>query len=69
MVKVKVIGAYVDGHGPGSIVEVDEKTADYLERIGYGKIQVEAEAKAEAPKESPKKSKPKAKPKKAKKDE
>lgn len=67
MVKVKVIGAYVNEHGPGSIVEVDDKTADYLERIGYGKKQVETE---EAPKESPKpKAKAKAKSKAKKKSE
>lgn len=41
MIKVEVIGAYVNEHGPGSIVEVDEKTANYLERIGYGKKLVE----------------------------
>ncbi|PAE24072.1 hypothetical protein [Bacillus sp. 7894-2] len=68
MAKVKVIGAYVDGHGPGSIVEVNDKTAAYLERIGYGKIQVETEQKEakEEPKSKPKakaKSKSKSKPK------
>lgn len=42
--KVEITGAYVDGHGPGSTIEVDQKTAEYLERLGYGKIVVEAES-------------------------
>lgn len=63
-VKVEVIGAYVDEHGPGSIVSVDEKMADYLERIGYGKkieVEVEKSPKAE-PKERPIKKTTKKKP-------
>lgn len=38
MPKVKVTGAYVNGHGPGTTIEVDEKSAKYLERVGYGEI-------------------------------
>lgn len=59
MKSVKVIGAYVDGHGPGSIVSVDEKTANYLERIGYGEI-----VEVEEPKVEKAEAKPKRKPKK-----
>lgn len=58
-VKVKVVGAYVDGHGPGSILSVDGETANYLERIGYGEIQ-KAEDRVEKPKEE-KADEPKAK--------
>lgn len=60
MTKVKVIGAYVNGKGPGSIVDVDEKTALYLEKIGYGEI-----TKVEEPKEEPKTDTKESKPKKA----
>lgn len=65
MVKVKVIGAYVDGHGPGSLIEVDEKSAKYLERVGYGEIKKE-EPKADEKKTT--KSKPKSKAKSKSKD-
>lgn len=33
--KIEVVGAYVDGHGPGSIIEVEENSAKYLVEIGY----------------------------------
>lgn len=68
MTKVKVTGAYVNGHGPGSTIEVDDKSAKYLERIGYGEIQKtkeepkveeKAEKKAEAPKKKRKATKKK----------
>jgi hypothetical protein len=53
-VKVKVVGAFVDGHGPGSIISVDGEVANYLEKLGYGEIQKDVEKpkeeKAEAPK-------------------
>jgi hypothetical protein len=35
--KIEVVGAYVDGHGPGSIIEVEENSAKYLVEIGYAK--------------------------------
>jgi len=35
LTKVKVIGAYVDGNGPGSIIELSDKQADHLEKVGY----------------------------------
>jgi hypothetical protein len=65
-VRLEVTGAYVDGHGPGSIVSVDEKSAKQLESIGYGKIlkDVEEPKKADDSKTSEKsESKPKSKPK------
>lgn len=34
-VKVKVLNATVDGKGPGETISIDEKSADYLESIGY----------------------------------
>lgn len=36
-VKVEVTGAIVDGKFPGEQLEVEEKSADYLEKIGYVK--------------------------------
>jgi hypothetical protein len=36
--KIEVVGAYVDGHGPGSIIEVEENSAKYLVEIGYAKL-------------------------------
>ncbi len=67
-VKVEVTGAYVDGQGPGSIVTVDEKVAEHLERNGYGKkVEEPKTSKTEAKEEEPK---PKRRTrKKAKKDE
>lgn len=61
--KVEVVGAYVDGHGPGSIVSVDEKSAKYLESIGYGKIieDVEKPKEAQAEPKAETKAKPKGK--------
>jgi hypothetical protein len=50
-IKVEVLGAYVDGQGPGSIVSVDEKSAMQLKSIGYVKI-VEEPKKAEDSTES-----------------
>lgn len=64
MMKVRVTGAYVDGHGPGSTLSVNEKTADYLVKNGYGEI-VE-EPKVEKAKEEPK-DEPKSKRRKSKK--
>jgi hypothetical protein len=58
-IKVEVVGAYVDGHGPGSIISVDEKSAKYLESIGYAKIQKDVE-EVKQPKEVAKFDKPKA---------
>lgn len=58
--KVKVIGAYVDGSAPGTVISVEEKSANHLVKIGY------AEKVAEDPKPKSKaKSKPKQAPKKA----
>lgn len=37
-VKIKVTGAYVDGHAPGSEISVEEKSAKYLESVGYAEI-------------------------------
>lgn len=61
MTKVKVIGAYVNGHGPGSLIDVDEKSAKYLERVGYGEIKKVDEPKADEKKPTKAKAKPKAK--------
>ncbi len=74
MPKVKVTGAYVNGHGPGTTIEVDEKSAKYLERVGYGEIlksteEPKAEKKAdETTEEKPKKKATKKKKTDAKKD-
>lgn len=59
MPKVKVTGAYVNGHGPGTTIEVDEKSAKYLERVGYGEIlksteEPKAEKTADKTEEEPK---------------
>ncbi|PFJ15023.1 hypothetical protein COD67_07805 [Bacillus cereus] len=43
MTKVKVVGGIVDGHGIGSQIETDEKSALYLSSIGYVEI-IEAQA-------------------------
>lgn len=43
MIKVKVVGGIVDGHGIGSQIEIDEKSALYLASIGYVEI-IEAQA-------------------------
>jgi hypothetical protein len=48
-VKVKVVGAYVDGHAPGSTISIDKKSAEYLEKVGYIRVLEE-----EKPKEQPK---------------
>ncbi|MGE1057866.1 hypothetical protein [Bacillus sp. GMa5/1] len=45
MIKVKVVGGIVDGHGIGSQIEIDEKSAVHLESIGYVEI-IEAQADA-----------------------
>ena len=63
MKKVKVTGAYVDGKGPGSTLSVDDKMADYLERLGYAKIIEVEEKKTPKKSDSAKESKPKSKPK------
>lgn len=46
-VKVRVLNATVDKHGPGSEIMVEEKSAKHLENIGY----VERVAKKEDKKE------------------
>ncbi len=38
MTNVKVVGGIVDGHGIGSQIEIDEKSALYLVSIGYVEI-------------------------------
>jgi hypothetical protein len=69
MVSVEVLGAYVGGKGPGSIIEVTAAQAAHLISIGYAKpaeisaaadeqpneivAPEEEEAKAEAPKPAP----------------
>ncbi|MBE5087613.1 hypothetical protein IGI03_06065 [Bacillus thuringiensis] len=45
MIKVKVVGGIVDGHGIGSQIKIDEKSAVHLESIGYVEI-IEAQADA-----------------------
>lgn len=35
--RVEVMGAYVDGNAPGTTINVEEKSAKYLESIGYVK--------------------------------
>ncbi|PGU75374.1 hypothetical protein COD68_30705 [Bacillus cereus] len=56
MIKVKVVGGIVDGHGIGSHIEIDEKSAVHLESIGYVEI-IEAQADAgEKGESAPKKS-------------
>lgn len=56
--KVKVLNAHVDGKGPGSVIEVDGKTADMLVKNGYAEHVKEAK-KQEAPKEDVKEDKDK----------
>lgn len=38
MTNVKVVDGIVDGHGIGSQIEIDEKSALYLASIGYVEI-------------------------------
>ncbi|KEK22474.1 hypothetical protein [Bacillus gaemokensis] len=38
MTNVKVVGGIVDGHGIGSQIEIDGKSALYLASIGYVEI-------------------------------
>jgi len=52
-VKVEVLDAVVDGHTTGEQIEIDERSAAYLEKIGY----VKRVGKAAEPKPSSKKSK------------
>lgn len=52
-VKVKVVGAYVDGHAPGSTISIDKKSAEYLEKVGYIRV-LEEEKPKEQPKEEEK---------------
>jgi hypothetical protein len=47
-VKIEAVGAYIDGHAPGSEIEVEEDSAKYLESIGYAKVL--GTAKKSAPK-------------------
>lgn len=51
-VKVEVTGAYVDGNAPGATINIEDKSAKYLESVGYVK-KVEENPKAE-PKAEPK---------------
>jgi hypothetical protein len=62
-VKVRVIGAYVDGYAPGNDIELDEKSAAHLEKIGYVK---RVEAKKQEPKKQVAEPESKSKPKKSK---
>lgn len=66
-VNAKVLQAVVDGKVEGDNVTISEKSAKYLERIGYVKIlsKVEAKVADEKGKSAPKKSATKAAPKKA----
>ena len=61
--KVEVTGAYVDGHKPGSTIEIEKKSAEYLESLGYVKKVKEApkQDKTEGKSESKPKSKSKKK--------
>lgn len=34
-VKVRVLNATVDGHGPGEVISIDERSVDHLESIRY----------------------------------
>lgn len=63
MVKVKSIGAIIDGRPVGSIFELEERTAKRLEAMGYVKIMAEPAPvnKESAPKKPAKKAKPKKK--------
>jgi len=36
-VKVEVLDAVVDGHKKGAQIDIEEKSANYLEKIGYVK--------------------------------
>jgi len=56
-VKVKTIGAVVDGYPIGSEIEINEDSATLLERIGYVKVigEVEKPAKKAATKKKTKK--------------
>jgi hypothetical protein len=51
--KIEVVGAYVDGHGPGSIIEVEENSARYLVEIGYAKPVTTSKATKEGKTEEP----------------
>jgi hypothetical protein len=51
--KIEVVGAYVDGHGPGSIIEVEENSAKYLVEIGYAKPVTTPKATKEGKTEEP----------------
>jgi hypothetical protein len=67
-VTVKVLGAYVDGHGPGSEVSIDERTAEHLVKIGYVKrVEAKVQPKSDDKPKKPKQTKSKAKPKKSEK--
>lgn len=54
-VNVRVVGAYVDGNAPGTQINVEEKSAKYLEKIGYAKIVKEAPKPAPKKKAAPRK--------------
>ena len=63
MVKVKSIGAIIDGRPVGSIFELEERTAKRLEAMGYVKIMAAPAPvnKESASKKPAKKAKPKKK--------
>lgn len=55
MTKVKVVGGIVDGHGIGSQIEIDEKSATYLVSIGYVEINETQAVSGEKGESAPKK--------------
>ena len=60
-VKVKTVGAVVDGHPIGSTIEIEESDAKRLESIGYVEIQKAEDKPAESTKDADEKPKPKRK--------
>ncbi|WP_026593004.1 hypothetical protein [Bacillus sp. UNC437CL72CviS29] len=56
LVNVKVVGGIVDGHGIGSQIEIDEKSAAYLASIGYVEIIETQAVTGEKGESAPKKS-------------
>jgi hypothetical protein len=56
MTKVKVVDGIVDGHGIGSQIEIDEKSALHLASIGYVEIIVAQASTDEKGESAPKKS-------------
>jgi len=56
-VKVNVLDAVVDGKGKGAKLEIDERSARYLESIGY--VEIEAQVEEKKPKQTKAKAKAK----------